>query len=197
MSGAMMATANARPASGPSCRRSASSTANMVTCASCSLTSRWSRCTRTPNWRPRRAQRDHRNWIFGPLWLVDGRRVAERVTPPRHDQATGELVLPPGPGTSEALRFASRPGVARMSVSTRPASRSRFACAITGSGAAAEASPDSSRSCGNERRGPVCRSSLSAANDVLPDRAGVGPSLPIGRCDFEFRRKTAMIYFAG
>lgn len=84
-----------------------------------------------------------------------------------------------------------------MSVSTRPESRSRLACAITGSGATADASPDSSRSWGNERGLPVCRRSLSAASDVRPDLAGVGHSLPIWRCDFEFRRKTAMLYFAG
>ncbi len=62
---------------------------------------------------------------------------------------------PPGPGTIVLRSAASSPGVACMSVSTKPASMSRLACCMTGSGASATLVVDWPCAWGNGRSSPL------------------------------------------
>ena len=101
---------------------------------------------------------------------------ASPVTARRQPPEAGGL--PPGPGTSLARRLASSPGVARMSVSTKPASMSRLACAMTGSGAVAVAPVDWSRSCGSGSAAPSVSGAEAGTAEVLVTRAGIGSCLP-------------------
>lgn len=105
---------------------------------------------------------------------------------PGLDQASGASGLPPGPGTSSARRAASSPGVTCMSVSTCPASRSRLAWTMTGSGSTAAAWCDSSGSCGSVTAAAAGGAGRSGAFERLLARTGVGVCLPTGARDVDF-----------